>query len=520
MYTVLFADDEEHIKRALLNAVDWAELGFEIVADVSNGIEAMEYIEKYDIDLLVTDIKMPIMGGIELARAAREIRPSMQIVFLSGHEEFEFAKQAIRYNILEYLLKPITTQQILREFANIKQKLDHNFSEILNIDDHHDMVKELENTKRDLLVTRLIQDGLTPSQLKDALDNIALARRFAPEDDMQFVLFLVKSEYLTPSANTEEGDRRVYNITKIISQKYLNCICSLYRDFSVVIAYGAKDTLTQYLPILSKDIVLSAKRVINAKTYVVQSEFYDTLTQSHLAFRQAYNALSIMDKSSAQIVQIRDIAAIQEPVIQSTETLSRTILAGDSPEVEEVLNIMFASAHQNDITLHSVTMQVLSVLFRISGTLEHNDREGILRMASVNLPDEEMKRELLTLSLSITQKILARREKSVDTLCKTAIDIIHDEFSNPEISLGYIANQIHCSPNYLSSIIKKTTGNSFVDILTQVRMETANTLLLTTNQKIRNISEACGYANQHYFSYSFKKYFDKSPNTVRKEKTM
>ena len=100
MYTVVVADDEEEIRRGIIKKVRWEELGFRVVGDAENGVEALELVEKLEPDLLLTDIRMPFMSGIELARQVREIRPTVQIAFLSGFDDFSYAQQAIQYNII------------------------------------------------------------------------------------------------------------------------------------------------------------------------------------------------------------------------------------------------------------------------------------------------------------------------------------------------------------------------------------------------------------------------------------
>ena len=98
-YTVVVADDEEEIRRSLVRRVKWEEIGFEVVGEAENGADALELVEKLEPDLLLTDIKMPFLSGIELARAVREVRPMVQIAFLSGFDDFTYAQQAIQYNI-------------------------------------------------------------------------------------------------------------------------------------------------------------------------------------------------------------------------------------------------------------------------------------------------------------------------------------------------------------------------------------------------------------------------------------
>ena len=129
MYTVVVADDEEELRKAIIRKVDWESIGFQVIGEAENGIEALELVEKKEPDLLLTDIRMPFVSGIELARQVREIRPTTQIAFLSGFDEFSYAQQAIQYNIISYLLKPISMRDLTEELKNIKKKIDHIFEE-------------------------------------------------------------------------------------------------------------------------------------------------------------------------------------------------------------------------------------------------------------------------------------------------------------------------------------------------------------------------------------------------------
>ena len=109
LYTVIVADDEDELREAVCTMIPWEALGFHLVGSASNGLDALELVEQLEPDLLLTDIRMPFITGIELARQVREIRPAMHIAFLSGYDDFEYAKQAIQYNIISYMLKPLTS---------------------------------------------------------------------------------------------------------------------------------------------------------------------------------------------------------------------------------------------------------------------------------------------------------------------------------------------------------------------------------------------------------------------------
>ena len=115
LYTVIVADDEDELREAVCTMIPWEDYGFCLVGNASNGLDALQLVEKHEPDLLLTDIRMPFISGIELARQVREIRPATNIAFLSGYDDFEYAKQAIQYNIISYLLKPISAEELTVE---------------------------------------------------------------------------------------------------------------------------------------------------------------------------------------------------------------------------------------------------------------------------------------------------------------------------------------------------------------------------------------------------------------------
>lgn len=128
LYSVVVADDEDELRESVCSMVPWEELGFRLVGSASNGLDALELVEEKEPDLLLTDIRMPFISGIELARQVREIRPVINIAFLSGYDDFEYAKQAIQYNIISYMLKPLTIDGLAAELRSIRQKIDDRFA--------------------------------------------------------------------------------------------------------------------------------------------------------------------------------------------------------------------------------------------------------------------------------------------------------------------------------------------------------------------------------------------------------
>lgn len=144
MYTVIIADDEEEIRRSLIRKIDWESIGFKVAGEASNGEDALELVEKLEPDLLLTDVKMPFVTGIELARQVREIRPATQIAFLSGYDDFSYAQQAIQYNIISYMLKPISSEELTKELLAIKEKMEKKFEEFMREDTGNQKLEKWE----------------------------------------------------------------------------------------------------------------------------------------------------------------------------------------------------------------------------------------------------------------------------------------------------------------------------------------------------------------------------------------
>jgi len=127
-YTVVVADDEDELREAVCTMIPWQELGFRLVGSAGNGLDALQLVEQLEPDLLLTDIRMPFISGLELARQVRELRPMTHIAFLSGYDDFSYAQQAIRYGVISYLLKPLTVRGLSEELENIRRRMDQDWA--------------------------------------------------------------------------------------------------------------------------------------------------------------------------------------------------------------------------------------------------------------------------------------------------------------------------------------------------------------------------------------------------------
>ncbi len=519
-------DDEENIRKALINSVNWEELGFEIVGEASNGIEALELIEQLSPDLLVSDIKMPLMGGIELARAVREMSPNIQMVFLSGYDHFKFAKEAIRYNIMEYLLKPISPKEIIKEFTNIREQMDKKFGEILDVDNHLDILKEIQTLKKDLLFTNLLHRNINQEQVGKSFQDIEVSvPSVAPEGSI-FAVCVVKCEEASSAVQSETDIKRLLNISNIVSKKYFNCECLIHKNYVVICMCDTESAIKKYMRILTKDIVLSAKRVMNMQVYIGQSENFANIMQLSNAFFEGREAVASIEKTDEHIVAYGDILRAHQgfSITDMVVELESKIKHFSTNEVKEALDEIFSYINESKVSPADFGMCILELQLMLNRARRYLEDDSnatfeVLEAFTFSKSRQKIENDIRAVAIRISESISNQRKKAVDSLSENAVSIIKKEFANSEISLNMLSERLHCSPNYLSGLIKKNIGKSFVDILTETRMIKAKEILISTNKKIMEISEEVGYSDQHYFSYSFKKYFNQSPNQMRKNET-
>ncbi len=265
MYTIVVADDEEDLRRTIIRKIDWESIGFQVVGEAENGVEALELVTKNEPDLLLTDIRMPFISGLELARQVREVRPSTQIAFLSGYDDFSYAQEAIRYNIISYLLKPISLEELSENLRQIKEKLDRIFSEF----------SERRRTGPDVaeFLLPLLLDGSQAEASGDRekrearLMEQAVACRFLEpvHSNIHYVVISVSLWDGEEQNCTSYGD--VHAINGIL-QKYIKGEAFFLEDKITAVLAATPAALDKYLHIIIDEIVQSIERILGLHCYI------------------------------------------------------------------------------------------------------------------------------------------------------------------------------------------------------------------------------------------------------------
>lgn len=526
MYTVIVADDEEELRKALIRRVDWERVGFSVVGEAENGVEALELVEKLEPDLLLTDIRMPFITGIELARQVQEIRPATQIAFLSGYDDFSYAQQGIQYNIISYLLKPISSAELTEELLKMKKKIDEKYENFASAGKKQEKLEAME------LAIPLLLDGFRREAQETGdweLEQAAFSCGLLKEGETDLKYTVIVTSIIDEEGRNLTVRASVHGIDTIL-EKYIRHV-SFYSGGKVISLLIAPEPDTEkFLHIIVEEIAQSVRRIMKMSCRIGVGRSVGSLSHVHEAYIEAMSAIRYSRKNNEDVYFISDIERADDFDLEKMqgyiEEVERLVRSGGSQELEEYLKQMFdrlEREHFSMMEIHFLMVRLVSAVSHIVYAVAEEEGAAQLQKKSPlqNVDFFEnigaVRSRCIFFCLAARELIAEQRKKSSTLLCDKALGIIENSYMDQELSLVSVSNEISVSPNYLSALIKRSTGRTFIDLLTRKRIETAKELLLCTNMKIKEISEKCGYNDQHYFSYCFKKYEGLSPNACRQK---
>lgn len=533
VYSILLVDDEQDIRQSIVELVQWEKMGFRIVGEASNGIEALEVMEENVPDILITDIRMPIMDGIELTKRVREKNPSVKIVFLSGYDDFEYAVDGIKLNILEYLLKPISINDLEKMLNKVRGKLDLEKKEANDLARiEKDYLEKIEAIKMSFLVS-LITDNynnITETELQKMIEtyqlNLSGERQVLLNVNIDSTSF--KKNY-HENQNLELIKFSLTNTIRQIVQKYLNGEVFSFMSNIIVILSDTKENIELYTDIVVKEISESAQKIFGFSVEIGISEEYEGMSATKRAFQSSVSALSyrlLIEKNKGIYISDLETGNQQELVFDEANEakLASLIKIGATEELESFIDYLFLSfgtSNEGQEHIQIFLMELYMAVLRASKSViskYDSDMLHYIQMISDICHYQEMniiKEWFKDYCLSVIDKIQMQRKKKTDSIAKQSYDYLYDHYDDPAISLKSVSKEMLISPSYFSSLFKKENGLSFTEALVKIRMEKAKEHLLTTDHKIFEVAMSSGYTDQHYFSYCFKKYFGESPNKIR-----
>ena len=533
---VFLVEDEMVIRRGIKNSIDWEKEGYIFCGEASDGELAYPMIIKEKPDILITDIRMPFMDGLELCKLVKEELPNIKILILSGYDEFDYAKEAIRLGVTEYLLKPISSGKLLEALNGVSESIRREKEDKDLVRKYMEEMRENTKHEKQKFFEQMIAGNLS---MADALETGKKYEMNLSAGMYNLLLF----RFTLGEENRKSGEllgEAEYAIKKLTER--LEYVFEFQRDvegWAFLLMADNEEQMSERVKELSKDLEEIMKNYSTIAYFGGIGQPVARLRELEESFREAERALaarftmelnriiSVEDIRMAQNVDtLDDIEITSFGEIEKTRTMFEKFLNnGAEDEIDEFVDVYINELPEENLksvlTRQYIIMDAYIVMMSFCEKIE--GIEGEMQAQSEELKNsmktiqtlEEIKnyiRMLLKKIIGVRDTISGRRYSDIIEIAK---DQIRKTYMSDEISLNTIAAEVGMSPSYFSSIFSKEMGKTFVEYLTEIRMDRAKELLMCSSMKTSEIGYEVGYKDPHYFSYIFKKTQNCTPKEFR-----
>lgn len=529
-YKVLLVDDEAEVIEVIEQRIQWDDLGFTVVGNATNGVKALELVEKLQPDVVITDIKMPYMDGLELSRRLNRDYQNIHIIIFTGFDEFEYAKEAVHLEVEEYMLKPINATELSDCLKRLKDTLDREREEKLN-------VTRLENYFNAALP--VLQNNFFVSLIEGRVTEENCGKFFAAyQIDMKgpyygCAIFHTSEHHVPDGMNPLLLAVSVeHEIKERLATEWKSRVFSYLGNTLMLIELSSEDAIVQFTDSCDR-FCKWAYRVMGAVVTAGIGRVCDNMANIKTSYDGAREAVSYrVLYGTKRAINIAELAPKeQETTLQPEDTrmhdLFKAIHLGLKEEIEKVVVNEIEKLHSNAQTVSQYNLAIMEMVgafyrFCANNFLDFNDYLHGIQNPYETIP--QMDESTLTawmqgVSVELGEQLKNARNSTSRRLVTDAQNLVRERYMEPDLSLDTICSVLGVSNSYFSSVFKKETGKAFITYLTDYRMDHAATLILETNEKSYQIAERVGYLDANYFSYVFKKRFGVSPSKYRAQHT-
>lgn len=522
MIQLMIVDDEPLFRDFLVNFIPWEDYGFTIVAEAKNGVEALALADTHQPDVVLTDISMPKMDGIEFAGELLKIAPETAIVFITGHNEFDYARKAIRLGASDYILKPFDKEELILTLLKLKDNI-HEANKQSLIDSNEDTSFIMP-----LLTSKIHSSNQT---LLNTLESYGFNNSNA-----NYCVICLDIDHLNYNINNQEEKMlwrfSVMNILKELLDDHVDIDNDRYHVF-----FDNEGNITCILNNDTDSLCPSYKTVFNHLLDAVNKYLDFTITMGISTTREgltgistSYNeALSALHhkylEHSSRMIFYKDIGDESNDLSFYNATFNDHLLSNlrskDFKGVNSLLYELYKNIKTNHISYDFTRIIQMGVINLLLSYITQSGKSAAIIFGPEFRPFEafdkrdtlELQQELVTdLYKQTIEYFTSHQPSRTQQVALQGKNYIDANYSNSSLNVQDIASAQYINQTYLRSMFKKEYGITVSDYITKARMEEAAVLLKQKTHRLADIAETVGYNDSSYFSKCFKKYYGMSPS--------
>lgn len=543
MLKIFLAEDEVIVRETIKRMIPWEELGFELVGEAADGEMALPLLIRQKPDLLITDIKMPFMDGLTLAKLAKKELPELKIVILSGYDDFNYAKQAINIGVEDYLLKPITKNALIERISEIRSRYEHEKTQKEYYEKFQREMQAYEkNSSRDFFEA-LVRGSMDMMEVYKKAEKLGVD---IVAEAYNILIFTMNSEedFSGQKEGYSEWEAETLEMLEEFFSGHPSAMLFRSNIFSYgVLLKGQKESIKE----ITKECVGKIQGILNRKEskrewFLAVGQPVERLSQIKKSYHTAsrafsqrylygenilyYDEMEMMEHRSGQ-ADTNDNAYLKKVDVNALNPaiLQKFLSNGIQEEIESFVKDYFYAIGQEPMeSLVFRNYVILNVRFSVitflkglgcdTEGMEPENTEEILVESGKNIENAIAYAEkMISRAITIRDQNSGNKNRSI---LKTAVDFIDEHYMDEDISLNTAANVANVSSNHFSALFSQNMGQTFIEYLTSLRMNKAKELLRCTGMRSSEIAGEIGYKDAHYFSYLFKKTQGMTPSDYRK----
>ncbi|HJC66217.1 MAG TPA: response regulator [Candidatus Enterocloster excrementigallinarum] len=531
LYRIILVDDEEEVRTSIIKKIDWKSAGFQVVGDAENGQDALEKIEQLEPDVVMTDIRMPYMDGLTLIEKIRQKYPSMKILIFSGFDDFEYAKQAIKLNVTEYILKPVNVEELTEILERVKANLDDEIEQRRNVDRLRERYQNSLPILKELFLNDLARGNVPPGQeearLKEYGVDILGAKQW-----LAAVVSVEQEEQTEERVLSQHQELIPFSVRQLIEdhlkEAYRFVLFNSTAGLTLVAALDEEEKGTGIIDQL-EDICKECRKILEVTVTIGVGHRCSDLGHLSVSCQSAVDALGYKAIVGAgKTIYINDVEPVGRGRLQmdvkDESELINAVKFGPKDKIRSVVHGLVDRMEEAKVHLRQYQLFMLSISNCLLQMMQQYDldpgdllstQKHYSEILSFTLHRDEFEEWIIETACQMNEMMNQERDNTTRRVILEAKRYIQENYQNPELSVEMLCREFHMSPAYFSTVFKRETGQSYVGYLTDVRLAKAVELLETTDDKTYVIAEKVGYQEQNYFSYVFKKRFGVSPTKYR-----
>lgn len=537
MYKLLIVEDEKWEREGLVDFLDWSKIDIEVVGAAANGVQGLKLAREKLPDIIITDIRMPIMDGMEFIRQIKHVIPDCHVIIITGYDDFEYAREAIELGVYEYLLKPVQREQLLEVLDKTLKSIIQDNSREEYLHAVKSQLAEKAYDEREKFLLNIIDGELNyrkslsfPELLNESVWENGIVAAIIKFDEFNF--FYGKG-YIEKQTLLRELYRR---IRTTLGDEVITAQKSDVMN-EIIMCLPAPGADRNHVRDLVRRIRQSWQWTDTPEAVIGVGPAKNTLQGFAESFVQAKAALDkIFFMNEAEILFFDDICQmkgkhrLQDYVFLTssaayTKKVMNGVVALDTKGLIELTEELFEFIRNNAADKSSVSNYVTGLVSGLATLLSSDDVTPKYDLVlNGNMPGllnefiklEDMKKWFLDLLLQTNYSIIERRSRKEEYIVGKVMSIIREEYKS-SIGIETIAARLGLSPNYLGGLFKKRMGKRFTEALTDIRMKKAEELLISGKANVNDISREVGFVNAAHFCTVFKKTHGMSPTDYQKK---